>query len=449
MQACPRDIKEQIIAILAAKNVVLTIALAMTNVEFYRIIAAKYRALIRSKHTIWNSITADLYTNGCIKLAVYYARYPANDTSGLGSIYPDIITKGSPQILDKFMRSIMPKYLKSWPVFGDSNCLSISWPNFKVIKQICDELKYNITNTSLSNLLKKGHRKVAMWALDQIMKREYGFEIAKILLERGDSKLIRKLMAENTGLFLLDGAITAALKGNCEREIFDLLYGLGATTNCHDIDNAINSKLRNETLQIVLEYISNLHDHTQRSILNSLNVELMRTFMALKPLSNVALDCNKSAKRKIVETPELLQILCDQIIADHAKLHTIIGKFTIDDLKVILDYLRVNKTLDFMEIKRDVKFIETALMISDEINATDKSKSKIWLLHTYRFTLPSNLTQLMHKYDNIILAEIVCEQRKIAPLDLLCAAKVGSKIRAHYGDICSKLTAIAATTAST
>lgn len=446
MQYFPPEIKERIIDGLANHDPVLTIALAMSCREFYDIIAVRYRGRIRRGNDRINGIAAALFTRGCHKLAIYYVTYPNTGSEGLGTIYPKIISHGSPQLLDVFIRGIIPKYIKNWPDFIGPTFISL--PNFKVIKRRCDELGYNITNTSLINLIKKGCIKVAMWALDQIMKREYEINLAHVLLERGHSKLIRKLMSVNADLFLGDGAITAAMKGNCEREIFDLLYGLGAQCGCHTIDNAITRKIRPETLTTVLEYSNEIHHHTERAILNTLNPDLMYVVLSQRPITTEMLSCSSNAIKKITYTTPLIVLLCDRIIDNNEILHYIISKFNIEYLKIVLHFLSINKPLDFNQIKRNTTYLEKLISQQAENNITDKEKSKIWLLYTYRFAVPSTIINLMHRYDSIILAQIVCERREIPPFRLLVVSKVGSKIRAYYGDICSKLSPITAMTSS-
>ncbi|QJX73946.1 hypothetical protein F-E9_173 [Faustovirus] len=445
MQYFPFEIKERITDYVAGNTPVLTIALGQTNHEFNYIVSAKYKAAIRRECGHFNSLAASLYTAGCHKLAFHYISYTRTESDGLGVIYNKIFSHGSTQLVEQFIRGIMPKYLRSWPELTGFSF--IPYANFRVIKRRCDELNIRINDNILIRLVRVGCNKLAKWALEQLLSREYDKTLACNLLERGNTALIRRLMAVNMELFLGEGAIKWAIKGNCDREIFDLLYGLGAEHDCHTIDNTISYIKTPEMMNLLLEYNENIHGHTEQSILNTCNVPIIEAFMRRRDISMEALDCSKTAFTAITTAPSLLPLLCRQLIASHVKMLKIINKCAIEHLRAIFDYLWLHHRMEYNVLRSMPLFLAHVLENRTEATITDKSKSKVWLLYTYQFAVPNDLIKLMHKHDNIILAGIVLEKYGRSPLELLVSTEVGSKLRAYYSDLCSKLTPLLATKA--
>lgn len=444
MQYFPADIKRKIVDDLAKGGAVFTIALGQTDRAFHAIVVAKYRAEIRKRNRHTNMLAAELFTLGCHKLSLYYANYTRRASDGLGSIFGAIFAAASPQLIEQFLRGIIPKYLTTFP--GLSADKPISFANFKAIKRVCDPLGLQPNIITLTNLVKCGCNKLAKWALARVMREEYDTSLAHTLLKRGNTSLIRTLMAANMDLFLGAGAITAAIEGNCEREIFDLLYGLGVHQNCHDIDNAV-SKIKNpDVLTCAIEYSNEFHDHTQRAILNTKRAYLIEAFLQTGKFTAVALGCNLSAIEYMIRTPSILRLLAPRLLGSCDSMTKIISVCAIDTLEILLKYMRDNRPLDFAAVRRVPQYMTSLLNNAAELAVRDTAKSKIWLLHTYRFTLPNDIIQLMHKHDSLMLARIVSEQQEIPPLLLLTTSKPGSRIRMYYGDICSKLTMLSAST---
>ncbi|AIB51859.1 hypothetical protein PRJ_Fausto_00146 [Faustovirus] len=440
MDLIPHEIKHTLVDKVANGYPLLAISLGVVNREFNEIVKLKYHPFVKAEFKNYNQIASELIKLGHYKLALYFIKRP-HRSDHLGPVYTRLIESGSPKLLDQFIGSIFGRYLSGFHPLSDIKYISMA--NLKVLtKWFWRDNNKNISFDALKNIIRKGCNKAAEWALKETLKRVYDESLATTVLSRGNSKLIKRLIYTNYKLFTKSGTISAAVGGNCDREIFEILYGIGAPKDCHDVDNAVKSLKRAETLQAVIEMGDTLHDHTQEKILNTLNRDFINILLLNDQTYLTKVIDSKKVIDLIFNDNNLLLTLCGLIVRKN-NLGYVIEKLDIKRIRVVFEILGKDYVKIFDKFKANSEFIYK--MIKYESNSVyDPANSKVQLLYESGFTLPSNMFDLAIKYDNIVTACIWMKTSKVSPLRMVTLSPLGSKLRVWFADLCSKMTPITA-----
>ncbi|SME64818.1 Hypothetical protein FSTVST1_138 [Faustovirus ST1] len=436
MDLIPHEIKHTLVDKVANGYPLLVISLGVVNREFNEIVKLKYHPFIKAGCKNYNQIASELVKLGHYKLGLYFIKRP-HRSDYLGQVYTRLIESAAPNLLDEFIGSIIGRYLNGFHGLGDIKYISMA--NLKVLtKWFWRDNNKNISFDALKNIIKKGCNKAAEWALKETLKRAYDESLAITVLSRGNSKLIKRLIHINYKLFTKSGTLSAAVSGNCDREIFEILYGIGAPRDCHDIDNAVKSLKRVETLQAVIDMGDTLHDHTQEKILNTLNREFINILLLNDQTYLTKVIDSKKVVDFIFTDNNLVLTLCGLLVRKN-NLSYVVEKLDTKRISVIFEILSKDYTKIFDKCKANSEFIYK--IIKYESNSVyDPANSKVQLLYDSGFVLPNNMFDLAIKYDNIVAAVIWMKTSKVSPLRMVTLSPLGSKLRVWFANLCSKMT---------